>query len=262
MSEKITSLNLDEVIKTNTLIHNEIEEDIRSFRSRWNRMQLRSLEKLAMEILKKYGLIQIPLDNQYWSGAIFVKSGKRIPVINTALPRGNQYFTRWHEIYHLIFDTVSFSHVIGTEIVLEERKADYFASCMLLEDLLPYYESLPEMDFLTKIFYSMDAFSAPYNAVLISLYDGACKNGDESLMESVREVFDNSFTNLPLRFRKLGLDDSLVSPSYVINASFLESEIAGRIKSAPDIKYNYENENFLKKVLSETFLLAEEDMIG
>ena len=93
MSEKITSLNLDEVIKTNTLIHNEIEEDIRSFRSRWNRMQFRSLEKLAMEILKKYGLIQIPLDNQYWSGAIFVKSGKRIPVINTALPRGNQYFT-------------------------------------------------------------------------------------------------------------------------------------------------------------------------
>lgn len=262
MSEKITSLNLDKVIKTNTLIHEEIEEKVRSFRSRWNRMQLRSPEKLAMEILKKYGLIQIPLDNMYWSGAIFVKSGKRIPVVNTALVRANQYFTQWHEIYHLIFDTVSFNHVIGTEIVLEERKADYFASCMLLEGLLPYYEGLPEMDFLTKIFYSMDAFSAPYKAVLISLYDGAWKKEDEALMKSVREVFDNSFSNLPLRFRKLGLDDSLVSPSYVINVSSLESEIVARIKADPDIRYNYDNEKFLKNVISETFLLSEEDMIG
>ena len=68
-------------------------------------MQISSSNQLAMQILKLYGLVQMPLDNQYWSGAIFVKKGKKIPVINTALPRANQYFTAWHEIYHLIYDS-------------------------------------------------------------------------------------------------------------------------------------------------------------
>ena len=118
----------------------------------------------------------MPIDNPFWSGAIFVKNGKKIPVINTALPRANQYFTAWHEIYHLIYDKVSFSHIIETETVMEERKAEYFASLMLLGNLLPYYTELSEMDFLSKIFHCMDAFAAPYKAVLIALYESAVQN--------------------------------------------------------------------------------------
>ena len=67
--------------------------------------------QLALQILRPYGLIQLPIDNRYLSGAIFVRDGKRIPLINTALPRANQYFTAWHEIYHLLFDEVSFDHL-------------------------------------------------------------------------------------------------------------------------------------------------------
>ena len=86
------------------------------------------------------------------SGAIFVRDEKIIPVINTALPRANQYFTAWHEIYHLIFDKVSFDHFIETDNTLEERKAEYFAGCMLLNGVDRYFTELPEAEFVSKIF--------------------------------------------------------------------------------------------------------------
>lgn len=103
MSEKIVAGNLDEVISKNAEIRDEMREKAVLIRTNLNRMQISSSNRLAMQILKPYGLIQMPIDNPFWSGAIFVKNGKKIPVINTALPRANQYFTAWHEIYHLIY---------------------------------------------------------------------------------------------------------------------------------------------------------------
>lgn len=35
-------------------------------------------------ILQGFGLIQMPIEDKFWSGAIFVKDGKVIPVLNTA----------------------------------------------------------------------------------------------------------------------------------------------------------------------------------
>lgn len=50
------------------------------------------------------------LRNSFGNRIKRISYGKRIPLINTALPRANQYFTAWHEIYHLLFDEVSFDH--------------------------------------------------------------------------------------------------------------------------------------------------------
>ena len=86
MSEKIVAGNLGEVISKNAEIRDEMREKALLIRTNWNRMQISSSNQLAMQILKLYGLVLMPLDNQYWSGAIFVKKGKKIPVINTALP--------------------------------------------------------------------------------------------------------------------------------------------------------------------------------
>lgn len=251
MSEKIVSGNLDEVIKKNLHICNEMREKALLMRTNWNRMQISSSAQWAMQILKSYGLIQLPLENQYWSGAIFVKDGKKIPVINTALPRANQYFTAWHEVYHLIYDTVSFSHMIETETIMEERKAEYFASLMLLGNLLPYYTELSGMDFLSKVFYCMDAFRVPYKAVLIALYESAVLNENQTLMKLIKENFDKSFFDLPTRFRELGLDDSLVKASYVVNVGMLQAKIQERIKQNPELNYNYENASFLNSIVRE-----------
>ena len=152
MSERITAANLDEVIKRNEVIEEQTKQSASLIWSKYNPMQINSPIQLALQILRPYGLIQLPIDNRYLSGAIFVRDGKRIPLINTALPRANQYFTAWHEIYHLLFDEVSFDHLIESEILMEERKAEYFAALMLLGNLMPYFEGLKDMEFQAKAF--------------------------------------------------------------------------------------------------------------
>ena len=93
MSERITAANLDEVIKRNEVIEEQMKQSASLIWSKYNPMQINSPIQLALQILRPYGLIQLPIDNLYLSGAIFVRDGNRIPLINTALPRANQYFT-------------------------------------------------------------------------------------------------------------------------------------------------------------------------
>ena len=179
-------------------------------------------------------------------------------MINTALPRANQYFTAWHEIYHLLFDEVSFDHLIESEILMEERKAEYFAALMLLGNLMPYFEGLKDMDFQAKAFQCMNAFQSPYKAVLISLYESAVKNGNTAIAEEVKENFDVQVEDIAQRFRDLGLDDSLVRPSYVVNVSPLQEKINKTIRNEPEVEYHKDNEAFLKTVLSEFKMLTGE----
>lgn len=258
MSEKIIADNLDEVVKKNAEIYDEIMQNVFTIHKSWNVMRINSSDQLAMQILKTYGLVQMPLDNQYWSGAIFIRNGKRIPVINTAQPRANQYFTAWHEIYHLVFDQISFNHIIGPDIIMEERKAEYFAACMLLGNLQAYYGELPEMDFLSKVFHCMAAFQATYKAVLISLYEGAQQNGCTDILLAVKENFDMTFTDISERFRVLGLDDSLVNPSNVINVGALQSKIREKIKKDPELRYNYMNALFLENIVNKVNQVMED----
>ena len=173
MSEIITAANIDLVIQKNREIANEVSAQALKLQTNTSIMRVASMPQLALLILQGFGLVQIPIEDKYWSGAIYVKEGKIIPVINTALPRANQYFTAWHEIYHLLFDQVSFDHIIENDNMLEERKAEYFAACMLLQEVDRYFTDLPAVDIVSKVLYCMSAFQAPYKAVLISLYENA-----------------------------------------------------------------------------------------
>lgn len=256
MSERITAANLDEVIKKNEEVRTQIMKNVSLIWSCHNPMQINSPIQLALQILKSYGLIQLPIDNQYLSGAIFIRDGKKIPLINTALPRANQYFTAWHEIYHLLFDNISFDHLIEAETLMEERKAECFAALMLLGNLMPYFNGLRDMDFQSKIFQCMNVFQVPYKAVLISLYEEAVKNRNMEIAEAVRDNFDIQIDDMVHKFRDLGLDDSLVRPSYVINVSLLQDKISKTICSEPEVGYHRDNEMFLKNVLNEFKILT------
>lgn len=253
MSERITSKNLDEVVRRNALIHRELEQNAQTVRAHFNQMQLSSSPQLALQILASHGLIQMPIENQYLSGAIFVKNGARIPVINTALSRVNQYFTAWHEVYHLLFDRVSFDLMIDADTIMEERKAEHFASLMLLGNLLPYYCNLSDMDFLSKVFHCMSAFQAPYKAVLIGLYEGACQNGNQVLQDLVLDYFDHQPADITDRFQELGLDDTLVQPSYVINLNPLYTKIKQTQRQQPYLSYHEDNVDYLNKLLKELY---------
>ena len=256
MSELITAENLDLVIKKNREIKDEVLTQAIKFQTNPSIMKVASAPQLALIILQGFGLVQMPIEDKFWSGAIFVKDGKIIPVVNTSLPRANQYFTAWHEIYHLIFDKVSFDHFIEADNTLEERKAECFAACMLLNGLDGYFIKLSEMDFVSKIFYCMSAFQAPYKAVLCSLYEYGIQSENEKLCSKIKDVFDLQFEDLPNRFRKLGLDDSLVTPSYVINTSSLQERIK-RVKDAkPELHYHKENEAYLMNIMTEIAMLT------
>ena len=256
MSELITAQKLDIVIKKNREIRGEVLTQAIRLQTNPAIMKVASPPQLALLILQGSGLIQMPIEDKFWSGAIFVKDGKIIPVINTSLPRANQYFTAWHEIYHLIFDKVSFDHFIETDNTLEERKAEYFAACMLLNGVDRYFAELPEMEFVSKIFYCMSTFQAPYKAVLVSLYEYAVQSENEKLCGRIKEVFDFQFDDLPNRFRMLGLDDSLVSPSYVINTSSLQERIKNTREANPGLHYHEDNEKYLKNIMTEIAMIT------
>lgn len=256
MSELITASNLDIVIEKNREIKDEVLAQAIKLQTIPSFMKVASVPQLALIILQRFGLIQMPIEDKFVSGAIYVKEGKIIPVINTALPRANQYFAAWHEIYHLIFDRVSFDHFIVTDNMLEERKAECFAACMLLNGVDRYFTDLPQMDFLSKIFYCMTTFQAPYKAVLVSLYEYAVQSENEKLCDRIKEVFDLQFEDLPDRFRRLGLDDSLVRPSYVVNTSSLKERIKKSMDDNPELNYHKDNEEYLRNIMAEIAMIT------
>lgn len=259
MSEFITAANIDLVIKKNSEIREEVLEQAIKLQMNPAIMKVASVPQLALLILQGFGLIQMPIEDKFWSGAIYVKDGKIIPVINTAMPRANQYFAAWHEIYHLIFDKVSFDHFIETDNILEERKAECFAASMLLNGVDRYFTELPEMDFISKIFCCMSAFQAPYKAVLVSLYEYAVRSENEKLEKKIKAVFDIQFEDMPERFRILGLDDSLVKPSFVINVSSLQERIKKSKDANPELNYHKDNEKFLINIMKEISMITRQE---
>lgn len=256
MSEIITAANIDLVTKKNSEIRDEVLEQAIQLQMNSAIMKGASRPQLALLILQRFGLIQMPIEDKFWSGAIFVKKRKIIPVLNTALPRANQYFAAWHEIYHLIFDKVSFDHFIEKENTMEERKAECFAASILLSGVDRYFIELPDIDFVSKIFHCMSAFQAPYKAVLVSLYEYAIQSKNETLAKKIKEVFDLEFEDMPQRFQELGLDDSLVKPSYVINISALRERIRKSKSSNPELNYHKDNEEFLINIMKELSMIT------
>lgn len=256
MSELITAANIDLVVKKNNEIRNGVMEQAMKLQMNPAIMKVASRPQLALLILQGFGLIQMPIEDKFWSGAIFVKDGKVIPVLNTALPRANQYFAAWHEIYHLIFDKVSFDHFIGKDNTIEERKAEWFAANMLLNGVDRYFIELPEMDFVSKIFLCMSAFQAPYKAVLVSLYEYAIRSENGTLAKRIKEIFDLEFEDMPQRFQALGLDDSLVKPSYVVNTSSLQERIKKSKDENPGLHYHKDNEEFLNNIMKEITMIT------
>ncbi|MDO4805187.1 MAG: BspA family leucine-rich repeat surface protein [Lachnospiraceae bacterium] len=114
------------------------------------------------------------------------------------------------------------------------------------------------IDLMSKVLYCMSAFQAPYKAVLISLYEDAVRSDNERVKTQIKEVIDMSLDDMPERFRGLGLDDSLVMPSFVVNASYLREQIKKSEDSNPELKYHYENEMFLNNIMKEIQVITRE----
>lgn len=253
MSQYITSCNLNEVIEVNKKIKNEIESYKNNFFLNYNKSGIAGYDKLAFDVLKKnYNLIQLPIVDKYWGGAIFIRDDLKIPVINSAQPRVYQFFVAWHELFHLIYDNsiIKEQHNIqAEEMELNERKADYFAAKMLLGDVYGYYYSLEDDSFTNKIARCMDVFKAPYKAILIQLYEDAVDVYDNiGLKNLIIENFDKKPKNLAELFKNLELDTDLVKPSNIISFGGLEKKIKLLSEKEIDVSYHKDNLKFLNKL--------------
>lgn len=251
MADYITADNLDKIVKQNIEIKREIDSKLLLFMERYNvRAGIKSEEKLAIKILKQHGLVQLPIGNPYWGGAIYDTGDKKIPVMNTALPRMNQFFVAWHELYHLMFGETEQEEVyqVSADLNMTERKADYFAARALVGNVYNAYIELKSMDFIDKIAVCMDIYQVPYKAILIELYEEAVLSENDKLREQIAAYFDRKDEDWIVRFRRLGLDEQLVTPSYVINFGYLEDKINEKRLDEPEISAHELNWRYLREM--------------
>lgn len=254
LSDYITTGNLQLVVETNKRISNEIDEELLYLFKQFNiHKGIKSEEKLAFNILKQYGLIQLPIDNKYWSGAIFYRNEKKIPIINTALPRMNQFYTAWHEVYHLIYGKGNENDIyeITTELSLSERRADYFAAKALMGNVYNYYMELAGRDFLEDIAYCMDLYQVPFKAILIQLYEDAERYKNDDLKVKIKEYMDVQNIDWVAIFDRLGLDKQLVTASNVVNFGMLENNIRDRMIAESEVSAHEINMRFLDDLKAE-----------
>lgn len=251
VSDYITADNLELIVEHNEKIKNEVNNALIFLMQQFNmREGVKSEAKLAFKILKQYGLLQVPIENKYWSGAIYQSKEKKIPVINTALPRMNQYFAAWHEVYHLIYgeDEDSKVYEINVELTKTERKADYFAAKALMGNVYNYYVELKNEEFLDKIAQCMDLYQVPYKAILIQLFEEAKLFGNKELMDVILNNFDLRDIDWSVRFEKLGLDKELVTPSYVINVEYLENKMREKMYDELEVSAHQYNLYYLQEL--------------
>jgi hypothetical protein len=248
---RITSEILDKTIEMNEQTTKQVEAHIQYIEKRLIKWKSLPVEQQALEILKEYHLVEAPIPDENWGGAIRkFGNGSMIPIINTAQPRLYQYFIYWHEVYHLTEQVELDTHKeknyeITAEFDLNERKADYFASQMIFRymDLYDYFHSLRFDDFLVNMAHCMKSFKAPYKAILIELYQIAKKNRNEQLQSQIKHYFDQRLTikEWSAIFQEYSLDDTLIKPSLVINLSSIKQVIKNAINQHPDVELYKDN---------------------
>ncbi|WP_313558803.1 ImmA/IrrE family metallo-endopeptidase [Ruminiclostridium cellobioparum] len=259
MSEIITSENLEQLIGLNRTIKDEVASMIDNLNVRYNTSGITNKENLAFKILKDNHLIQIPVEDEYWGGAVFAKDDFKIPIINTAQPRVYQYFVAWHEVYHLVYDSnlPGEMHNITVDMKMNERKADYFAASVLLGNVYEYYYTLEDEDFVNRIIRCMDLYKAPYKAVLIHLFEKAVTlYNDLQLKELILEHFDHKPDDMVKRFELLELDPELVKPTNLVSLGGLDKLLMKNAKEYPETTYHESNYKFLMQLKDRILKLA------
>lgn len=175
-----------------------------------NPLQLPSFQ-LPLCLLELHGLLRLPVEDPAWSGGAFKRKGGVVPVLNTARPRVEQYFTAWALFYEVLYGSHASDFLMGPRPTMENLPPWCFASLPL--EGLPLYFASQGGAFLPRVFRCMAVYRAPFPAVLLRLYEHAWETGNEPLQEQIRQNYDLDCAQLPQAFRDMGLDDALVCPS-------------------------------------------------
>ncbi|MFH5781540.1 ImmA/IrrE family metallo-endopeptidase [Heyndrickxia oleronia] len=235
---EISSVHLSEILKINTEIDKDVKQLINHYLTHFHLRGWNRIEGAMKWMRDNHFVIQAPIKDSSLGGFILYQNQQHICYINTYHPRVYQNFILFHELYHVISQIEYGTHKEELHVVesdldrdKDERKADYFASLLLLEEerLISFYQSLLKEEFLVRILYTMSHFSAPYKAVLIRLYEL-----QQIDLDKLVEYFDLKI-NLEKEFINLGFDPAPVQRSNSIDFSQVEKLINENTFLLPEI---------------------------
>ncbi|SFG95699.1 ImmA/IrrE family metallo-endopeptidase [Sporolactobacillus nakayamae] len=253
---ELKTQDLDHILAANRSINDGVSKILQTYLEKehprgWNRIDG------AKKWIKENGfMIEAPINDTSLGGFVFFRgeSTKNICFINTNQPRVYQNFVLFHELYHFLTfgrhtDTVRVLggriHFLKTDIDIEneERRADYFASLMLLpeNDVEEFYSSLASESKEDTIYYTMYHFQAPYKAVLIRLY--------ELRLINLRELvgrFEKK-NDFHAAFQRMGLDTASVEMSKTIDLRSVKELMHNNRYMLPEFT-NEENDKSLKSI--------------
>ena len=247
---EITFEDLPQLFKKNKEIQSEVHMAVNQYIQSYHPKGWNRIDGVKKYIEQNHHLIEVPIQDLTFGGFIRITNTKKnICYINSAQPRMYQNFVLFHELYHLITinETLGKLHLIEADIDNRsgERKADYFSSLLLLDEHeLRAFFTGPENEEETlfiKVLLCMNAFKAPYKAILIRLYE---LNLIE--IEDLEALFDKK-VNFIEEFQSLGKDTYILEASNVTN--FKSLEVLMNKNSLPDVA-QHSNEKVLEKIRS------------
>ncbi|MFD3259076.1 ImmA/IrrE family metallo-endopeptidase [Paenibacillus lentus] len=233
---ELTFDHLPDIFEKNKEIFYEVDGYVKAYLRDYHLNGWTILDGAKRWIEENHFLIQAPIKDQTLGGFILLKKPKVLCYLNSWQPRIYQNFILLHEVFHIISRTQNDPeklHIIESDLDrdLDERKADYFASLLLMDaaEVISFYQSLREEVLLDKIIQTMSRFSAPYKAVLIRLYELHLIG-----VEDLRVWFDQKL-QFEDEFVRLGLDPSPVQRSMLIHFQEVEKLMEHGRDRLPDM---------------------------
>lgn len=245
--------NLEEIININKKIQNDVESLVKKDLRKLYDDNLTVVQKINLELEKNSIFIKFPVDAPNLGGFIYKKDNNDFCYINSNQIRVFQNFVSIHEYYHLMYSLKSFLVNSNEEnsIHLEERKANYYASLMSLdeESLRMSFNNLKLKTLILEeiLCYLIDLYKVPKKTILLRLYEINCIDFD-----MLYKNFETNISEMKNMFKKLGLDKSCLEPSGVVKIYDLEQEIAICRKNKTILDNVIDsNEKYFKEILNE-----------
>lgn len=200
---------IDDIIQKNRDIHYEIKYKVDVVRHNVP-LAIDPVEYIKEQFEKEGELIQYPIVDDNFGG-FFVKKGETMfCFLNTYHPIVQQRYILAHEYYHFLNSRCEDKYFDGIFIddmddSLDERKADYFATLLLLDEdpVRQRFEHLKGLEFsfeeiLCKL---MNVFKVPYKMMSVRLLEIGLISNSELIRSTILDYAD-----VKKMFDELGLD--------------------------------------------------------
>lgn len=254
---------LESIIEMNKSIDSEISKIVELDLIKYSAPSGNIAGNIFYQLKEICEIIQLPINNDKLGGFMLKKKGNFYCFINTNQTRAFQDFIYLHEFYHLEHDKQDhdiISNAIEHEIAIKERKANYYASLMLLdkETLRKYFYHFRDdrkLDLISTICHLMSIFRTTYKTILIRLFEIGCIADFTVLYEN----FNVDKKTIYDYFSNIGLDKSIIEPSRVQVVGNLKMYIENTQQNGTMLQDIVDQNNkHYKEIMKKLYLSQEE----